>query len=128
MVFPTLLFPWGVGPQILVSLYLAAGYLALLPWEGLEATRLTNVMISLTLGVVASVIGAWVIDRQRRATFSERERVESLAREREMLVEAGRELNSAVELPELVDRITSLSHRLIGSEAASLTLLDPQQT
>jgi signal transduction histidine kinase len=127
MVFPTLLFPWGVGPQILVSLYLAAGYLALLPWEGLEATRLTNVMISLTLGVAASVIGAWVIDRQRRATFSERERVEALAREREMLVEAGRELNSAVELPELVDRITSLSRRLIGSDAASLTLLDPQQ-
>jgi signal transduction histidine kinase len=127
MVLPTLLFPWGVGPQILVSLYLTAGYLALLPWEGLGATRVANVMISLSLGVVASVIGAWVIDRQRRATFSERERVESLAREREMLVEAGRELNSAVELPELVDRIASLSRGLVGSEVASLTLLDPQR-
>jgi signal transduction histidine kinase len=127
MVFPTLLFPWGVGPQILVSLYLAAGYLLLLPWAGLEATRITNVMISLSLGVATSVIGAWVIDHQRRATFAERKRVESLAREREMLLEAGRELNSTLELPELVNRVTRLGHRLVGADSACLTLLDPQR-
>ena len=120
----TLLFPWGFPPQLVVSSYVAGGYLFVLPWATLDAARTTNVLISLTLGVTTSVIGALVLDRQRRATFGERERVESLAHQRELLLDAGRELNGTLELSRLVQRIAWHGRRLVGSDSASLTLFD----
>jgi len=126
MVAPTLCFPWGTTAQLAVSLYVAIGYVVfLLPHAELGAARLTNVLITLTLGVATSVIGAWVIDRQRRATFAQRVGAEALAHQRELLLDAGRELNGTLEMPEVVRLITNLGHRLVGSDSASLTLLDP---
>ncbi|HUE29757.1 MAG TPA: GAF domain-containing sensor histidine kinase, partial [Verrucomicrobiae bacterium] len=124
----TLLFPWGFLPQLVVSTYVAGGYLFVLPWATLDAARLTNVLISLTLGVATSVVGALVLDRQRRATFVERERVEGLAHQRELLLDAGRELNGTLELSRLVQRIVWHGHRVVGSDSASLTLLDERRS
>jgi signal transduction histidine kinase len=124
MVASTLLFPWGVRAQTVVSLSVAAGYLGLVPWSTLDTTRIVNVSLSLGLGIGTSIVGAFVLDRQRWATFREREQVATLAEQRAMLLEAGRELSSTLELPELVTRVTRLGHRLVGSDSASLTLLD----
>jgi signal transduction histidine kinase len=124
MVLSTLLFPWGALAQAVVSAYTALGYLLLVPWASLDAGRTTNILIGIGLGAASSVFGALILDRQRRATFVERERVSALADQHELLLEAGRELNGTLELPELVVRITRIGHRLVGSDSASLTLLD----
>jgi signal transduction histidine kinase len=124
MVFSTLLFSWGPGAQVVVSGYTAVGYLLLLPWAELDPSRITNILIGIVLGAGSSVVGALVLDRQRRATFVERERVSALAEQHELLLEVGRELNSSLELSEVVQRITRIGHRLVGSNSAALTLLD----
>jgi len=124
MVASTLLFPWGVVPQSFASAYLAVGYVLLPPWGALGASRTANVLIGIGLGCVTSVVGAWVLDRQRRATFVEREHVAALARQRALMVEAGRELNGTLELDALVQRIMHQARRLVGCTGASLALVD----
>ncbi len=127
MMLAPLIFPWGLRAAAITSGHLAAGYLLLLPWASLGGARITNVMIGLVLGVATSLVGAYVLDRQRRLSFIERENVEALARERELLLECGRELNGTTELSSLVGRIIRQAHRLVGSTAASLTLYDEQR-
>ena len=124
MLASTLLFPWGARVQAIVSAYLAVGYFSVLASFALDPARLTNVLMGLTLGVVISVVGAWVLDRQRYATLVERERVATLADQRERLLEAGRELNGTLELSEVVQRIARHGQRLVGCDAASITLFD----
>ena len=124
MIGSTLVFPWGVWPQVLVSSYIAAGYLLLPSWPATDAARLFNVMLGIGVGVLLSITGAFVLDRQRRATFVERERVAALARQSEFLVDVGRELNGTLELGDLVARITESGRRLVGADTAALTLLD----
>jgi len=114
MIGSTLVFPWGVWPQVLVSSYIAAGYLLLPSWPATDAARLFNVMLGVGVGVLLSISGALVLDRQRRATFIERERVAALARQSEFLVDVGRELNGTLELGDLVARITESGRRLVG--------------
>jgi signal transduction histidine kinase len=128
MAASTLVFPWGVGPQLLVSIYIAGGYFLVPPWPPLDPSRMTNVLIGLCLGAATSVIGAFILDRQRRATFIEREQVTALAHQRELLVEAGRELNGTLELSALVDRIVCQANRLLGCGAASLALVDERRS
>jgi len=121
MLASTLIFPWGARVQAIVSAYLAVGYVSVASLA-LDPARLPNVLISLTLGVAISVVGAWVLDRQRNATLVERERVTALADQRERLLEAGRELNGTLELSEVVQRIARIGRRLVGCDAASITL------
>jgi signal transduction histidine kinase len=128
MVASTLIFPWGLGPQIAVSVYIAGGYFLVPPWPHLEPSRTANVLIGLCLGAATSMIGAFILDRQRRATFAEREQVSALAHQRELLVEAGRELNGTLELSALVDRIVHHASRLLGCAATSLALFDERRS
>ena len=124
MVACTLLFPWGIGPQMVASLYTIGGYLWLVPWGHLGPDRVTNIALGLALGGTTSVIGALILDRQRRATFIERERVATLAHQRELLLDAGRDLTGTVALPDLIDRIVHHGRRLLGTHSAWLMLLD----
>jgi signal transduction histidine kinase len=118
------IFPWGAGAQALLSLYSAVGYVAALPLPMLGGTRLYHVGLSLVFAVSTSIASAFVLDRHRRATFYERERVASLAQQRETLIDAGRLLNSTLALPELVGLVTDLGQRLTGAKAVALALLD----
>jgi len=127
MMGSALVFPWGIGPQTVVSGYVAAGYLALLHASTLPAARIANVVIGVVIGAALSVFSAFVLERQRRDTLREREAVAALARQRELLLEAGRDLNATTRLPDLVQLIARLGHRLVGSDAASLTLLDERR-
>jgi len=117
-------FPWGARTQAFVSLYGAVGYLAALPWPVLTGTRAYNIGLSLLFAVTTSVASAFVLDRHRRASFFERERVASLAHQRELLIDAGRLLNSTLALPELVGLVTDLGQRLTGANVVALALLD----
>ena len=119
-----LVFPWGAWPQLVVSLYVAVGYLVFPPWPALDPMRAMNVHLSLGLGLGVSVFGAWVLDGQRYATFVERERVATLAREAELLAAVGRDLNGTLALSELVQRVTDHGHALVGADVAALTLVD----
>ncbi|HXJ35041.1 MAG TPA: GAF domain-containing sensor histidine kinase [Candidatus Eisenbacteria bacterium] len=126
MVLSPMVFPWSARTQAAVSLYSAAGYLAVLPLPIFATTRVYNVGLSLTFAVTASITGAFVLDRHRRAVFYERERVASLAHQRELLIDAGRLLNSTLALPELVALVTDLCQRLTGADAVALCLLDAE--
>jgi signal transduction histidine kinase len=117
-------FPWGPRAQAVVSLYTAIGYLSVLPLPVLGATRLYHVGISLVFAVTTSIVSAFILDRHRRATFYERERVASLAHQRELLIDASRLLNGTLALPELVGLVTDLGQRLTGADAVVLALLD----
>ena len=117
-------FPWGPRIQAVVSIYSAACYLAVLPLPMLAGTRLYNIGLSLLFAVTTSIVSAFVLDRHRRATFYERERVASLAHQRELLIDAGRLLNGTLALPELVGLVTDLGQRLTGAHAVALALLD----
>jgi len=117
-------FPWGPRVQATVSVYSAACYLAVLPLSMLAGTRLYNIGLSLLFAVTTSTVSALVLDRHRRATFYERERVASLAHQRELLIDAGRLLNGTLALPELVGLVTDLGQRLTGAHAVALALLD----
>ena len=117
-------FPWGPRVQAIVSVYSAIGYLCVLPLPILGTTRLYNIGLSLVFAVTTSIVSAYVLDRHRRATFYERERVASLAHQRELLIDASRLLNGTLALPELVGLVTDLGHRLTGADAVALALLD----
>jgi signal transduction histidine kinase len=117
-------FPWTPRVQAVVGIYSALGYLAVLPLPLLATTRLYNVALSLVFAVTTSIVSAYVLDRHRRATFYERERVVSLAHQRELLIDASRLLNGTLALPELVGLVTDLGHRLTGADAVALALLD----
>ena len=117
-------FPWRGGIQAIVAVYSALGYLAVLPTGLFQGTRLYNVVLSLAFAVITSVVSAFVLDRHRRATFHERERVASLAHQRELLIDAGRLLNGTLALPELVGLVTDLGQRLTGANAVGLALHD----
>jgi signal transduction histidine kinase len=119
-----LAFPWGVRPQIVVSVYTVAGYLLVPPWPAVSPARALNVALGLGLGLGTSVLGAWTLDRQRRATFVERERVSALAAEAELLVAIGRELNATLDLPALVHGITGHGRVIVAADAAALMLID----
>ncbi len=123
LLVPTV-FPWRPGIQAVVAVYSAVGYLTVLPPSLFAGTRLYNVVLSLTFAVTTSVVSAFVLDRHRRATFRERERVASLAHQRELLIDAGRLLNGTLALPELVGLVTDLGQRLTGANAVALALLD----
>jgi signal transduction histidine kinase len=117
-------FPWGPRIQAVVSVYSAIGYLAVLPTPLLMGTRFYNIGLSLVFAVTTSIVSAFVLDRHRRATFYERERVASLAHQRELLIDASRLLNGTLALPELVGLVTDLGQRLTSANAVALALLD----
>jgi len=126
MMATTLLYPWGLLPQALVATYVAAGYLLLPEWRTLDTARAANILLAVTLGAGLSTCGAWILDRQRRATFVSRERVVALAHQRELLLASGPQLNATVDLEHLVPLIARLGQRIVDSDAANLTIIDDE--
>jgi hypothetical protein len=112
-------FPWDRARRS-SSVYSALGYLAVLPLPVLGATRLYHVGLSLVFAVTTSIVSAYMLDRHRRATFYERERVASLAHQRELLIDASRLLNGTLALPELVGLVTDLGRAAHGADAVAL--------
>jgi signal transduction histidine kinase len=124
MVTTALFVPWRGRSQLVASLAMAAGYCWLLTWTELDIARTANVMIALFDGVFLSVVGAYALDAQRRATFDEREQAAELAEQRELLLDVGHELNQAVDGTDLAPRIVRRGRALVGGDSCSLVLVD----
>ena len=127
MLTTALFFPWTGRVQLIVSLAIGAGYTWLLSTGHFATGRIANVMIALFDGIFLSVIGAYTLDQQRRATFEEREQAAALAAQREELLEVGHELNEVLDTPELCRRIVRRGRILVGADACALVLIDSEQ-
>ncbi len=127
MITAALVLPWGGLAQGIVAVGFACGYALLVHWSTLEESRSVNVLISLATAAGASVFGAMVLDRHRRATFVEREQSRAAARQRELLLDAGRELNGTLAIDALLGAIARVGRELVGCDTVSLTLIDERQ-
>jgi signal transduction histidine kinase len=127
MLTTALFFPWTGRVQLIVSLAIGAGYMWLLSAGSFTTSRIANVMIALFDGIFLSVIGAYTLDQQRRATFEEREQATALAAQREQLLEVGHELNEVLDTPELCRRIVRRGRVLVAADACALVLIDSEQ-
>ena len=127
MITAALVLPWGGLAQGIVAAGFAGGYALLVHWSTLDPSRSVNVLISLATAAGASVFGAMVLDRHRRATFVEREQSRAAARQRELLLDAGRELNGTLALDALLGAIARVGQELVGCDTVTLTLIDERQ-
>jgi K+-sensing histidine kinase KdpD len=132
MVAAALFFPWGVGPQLIVSSCAAATYVWYVPWLALDPARATNILIVLGNGLLLSSVGAALLNTQRRATFTEHmdaRRAEAAQQEAARVWEAqarvARELISAVDRPALLDRLCQVTTEVLRCEAAYTLLRQP---
>jgi signal transduction histidine kinase len=125
MIATAFVFPWGMWVQIPVSAVLAFVYgCQLSPGVAAAPTRLFNIAITLGDGVVLSIVGAWLLDRQRREVFVQREEARTLARQQGLLLDASRALNATHDLPTLQRHIARLGLDLVGGDAAYVTIRD----
>jgi hypothetical protein len=62
MMTTALVFPWGAGPQVAVSVAAAVGFMWLIPWSPFDLSRSANILIVLGLGVCFSSVGAFLLD------------------------------------------------------------------
>jgi signal transduction histidine kinase len=127
MIGSTLFFPWGGVGQGLVSGTMAVGYMIFL-WPHLETTgmRATNVALSVGMSALLSIVGAIVLERSRRAAFTERRRVHVLAVQRRHLLDVGRNLRSTLDRDTITERLVAHAAALIPADAVMLALLDPR--
>ena len=125
MMAAAIVIPWGVWPQVVVAALLATAY-GLLPSEAATASSVDLVM-SLADCVALSVIGAYVLDRQYRQAFREREQARRATAEREILLDAGRQLNQSLDFHETVATITRVGRAIIGSDTVALIVIDPRR-
>lgn len=127
MVAVALLFPWGGGPQLLVSAGILAGFTVFPDWKALDAAEAFGFGVHIVEGVLLSFAGAIILDRHRRSIFLEREQARDLARQCALLVDVGRELNATVQLTELLPNIVARCGEIVGGDAASLVLVDHER-
>lgn len=127
MIAATLLFPWGVGPQVIVSTFLALGYLLLPPGSSLDHARIVNMLITLTHGIALSVVGAFMLDRYRHEVFTrsvlQREEAEVSA----ALLHVAQSLSAHLGRADTLDQITRLTVEVLGCDWSSIYMWDARR-
>jgi signal transduction histidine kinase len=127
MINSTLFFPWGPAAQAMISGALTLGYGAVMwPALALSGVRGVNVLVGIAAGATLSVIGAFVLERARRAEFNERRRVRVLAAQRRQLLEVGHALRGTLDCDAIAQRLVQHALHLIAADGIVLHLLDPQ--
>ena len=123
MIGSMLFYPWGATAQGAVSGVLLLAY-GLVVWPHVEGggMRGANLALGLVIGAVLSVVGAFLLERSRRAEFVERQRVRALAVQRRRLIEVGRALRSTLDLRVVKDRLVAEASRLIAADSLVLSL------
>jgi signal transduction histidine kinase len=124
MMGAAIMIPWGVAPQLLVAVTLALAYFALPGWRPLETGELVTLAVALIDCVALSGVGAWVLDRQRRRAFLESEEARRMTAQREVLLDASRQLGSNPDFDETVATITRLGHSMLPVDTVALILID----
>jgi signal transduction histidine kinase len=116
--------PWGWVPQTIVAVLVAVGYLWVPAWFDVDVRELREHAYALFDVVTLSVIGAWTLDRQRRAVFRERAQSRLVLRQQAVLLDAGTELNASLDLDETVATIARVAERAFDVDTVALVLLD----
>jgi signal transduction histidine kinase len=123
MIGSMLFYPWGAAVQAVVSGVLLLAY-GIVVWPHVDGggMRGANLALGLAVGAVLSVVGAFLLERSRRAEFVERQRVRALAVQRRRLIEVGRALRSTLDLRVVKDRLVAEAGRLITADSLVLSL------
>jgi signal transduction histidine kinase len=124
MMGAAIVIPWGVWPQLVVAGFLAIAYGSLPEAGTVGGTEAVDMVISLTDCVALSAVGAYMLDRQRRKAFAESERAMRLTGQREILLDASRELNATLDFDTTVATITRVGRSILAAETVALILID----
>ena len=126
MMGAAIVIPWGLWPQLVVAASLALAY-GLLPGGFGSAQHPMDLMISLTDCVALSTVGAYVLDRQRRTAFREREEALRVTHQREILLAASRELNVSLVAADTASTITRVARTIIAADTVALIRIDERR-
>jgi len=118
------LLPWGWRAQTVVASIVAVGYLLLPGWLDVDLREVGEHAYALFDVLALSVIGAWMLERQRRAIFRERAQSRELLRQQRVLLDAGTELNASLDLDETVATIARVAERAFDVDTIALVLVD----
>jgi signal transduction histidine kinase len=127
MMGAAIVIPWGVGPQLAVGVMLACAYAFLPGWDAASGGQTVDFAFSLVDCVALSAVGAYVLDRQRRVAFAEREQALATTAQRELLLDASRELNGSLDLAETATTIARAAHALVGGDTVALVAVDERR-
>src|SRR6185436_9623283 len=126
MMGAAIVIPWGVWPQIVVAALLAVAY-GLVPGETIGGAHPVDLVMSLSDCVALSAVGAYVLDRQRRQAFREREEARRMTAQREVLLDASRQLSASLDFDETMATITQLGRTIVGGDTVALILIDARR-
>jgi signal transduction histidine kinase len=127
MMGAAIIIPWGVWPQIGVAALLALAY-GFVPSEAAVTAHPVDLVMSLADCVALSAVGAYMLDRQRRQAFREREQARRVTAEREILLAAARQLNQSLDFDETVATITRVGRTIIGADTVALIMIESRRT
>jgi signal transduction histidine kinase len=127
MMGAAIVIPWGVWPQLAVAVLLALAYTFVPGWGDLGDARLVDFSFSLLDCVALSAVGAYVLDRQRRTAFAEREQALAMTAQRELLLDASHQLNASLDADEMVRTITRVGRALVGGDVVGLVAIDDRR-
>jgi signal transduction histidine kinase len=127
MMGAAIIIPWGVWPQLAVGVAIAAAYSLMPETDVVGSTHAVDLVMSFADCVALSAIGAYILDRQRRKAFQDGERARRMTIQRELLLDAGAELNASLDFDETVATITRVGHRLIETDTVACILIDEQR-
>jgi len=127
MMGAAIIVPWGVWPQLIVAGLLAIAYTQLPPPDHMGAAHAVDLGMSLLDCVALSAVGAYVLDRQRLQAFRESEQARYMTLQREVLLDAGRELNTGLDFQETVTTITRVGRTIVGCDTVALVLVDDRR-
>jgi len=120
MVATALLFPWGPGPQAIVSIFLAVGHLALVAWTGIDRAAFVNALIPPAFGVGLSIAGALELDRYRRAAAERSRAQREEAEVSATLLHVAQRLSARLGHDDVLDEVTRLTVDALGCEWSSI--------
>jgi len=133
MIGSALLYPWGVAAQAVLSLFLAGGYLILLPWSTLPEVTILNVSLAVSLATAISIAGARILENQRREKWRLIEELADASRRSQSeadissaLARAGEELIGSLSLPVTLETICRLTTELMDCDSSHTLLRRPE--
>jgi signal transduction histidine kinase/DNA-binding response OmpR family regulator len=125
MIATPLLFPWGTGPQAIVCSATAVGAIGLTLWFAIDTQSLVLTVIALGEGAFLSIVGVAMLDRQRRATFVEREEANARASQQRVVAQLGQHALTTASVASLLDDAAAAVAQALAVEHSAVLELQP---